>query len=510
MSCNQNIPQSLSEQVVRSSLWSFGLQLFSRGMGLARTMILARLLAPAEFGIIGAAMLVISGLDVLSQTGVNPYLVQRRGCTENHLNTAWTLSILRGLGLAVLTIAASSVAAEMLNSAQSAPVLQIVALSGLFLSFGNVGIISFQKDLRFDRQFLYESIPAALDLAVSVILAFHLGNVWALVWGGMAGNAARFILSYVLHPYRPRFVFNRSCAGEITRYGKWIWSAGILMFLVTQGDGLVVVKMLGVSALGLYQIAFLIANLPATEITNSLYQVALPTYAKLQDHIEGLRKAFLGILRLTLFIAIPMAFGIAVLAVDITRIVLGERWVTMAPAMMILTAASVVRLIPATARPLYQGIGKPQIDTRLQFASLAVLALSICPLTGSYGIEGTAFAVLLSVIPRAAGYLHGCARILEIRVKQLAGIILIPVLNAALMTILVAATRHAMPSVGSWQLGALILEGMAGYALLACLAERYFHYGMLALIEAYIPWRVPGVSAFRGWILKPTRPGISR
>jgi lipopolysaccharide exporter len=163
MSCNQNIPQSLSEQVVRSSLWSFGLQLFSRGMGLARTMILARLLAPAEFGIIGAAMLVIS------------------------------------------------VAAEMLNSAQSAPVLQIVALSGLFLSFGNVGIISFQKDLRFDRQFLYESIPASLDLAVSVILAFHLGNVWALVWGGMAGNAARFILSYVLHPYRPRFVFSRSC-----------------------------------------------------------------------------------------------------------------------------------------------------------------------------------------------------------------------------------------------------------------------------------------------------------
>jgi O-antigen/teichoic acid export membrane protein len=122
--------------------------------------------------------------------------------------------------------------------------------------------------------------------SVSITLAFTLRNVWALVWGGLAASFVRLFMSYLIHPYRPRLSLARKELQELFGFGKWLLGSGVLVFLVTQGDDLFVGKVLGPAALGLYQMAYLISNLPATEISRTMAQVAFPAYSKLQ-HSSG-------------------------------------------------------------------------------------------------------------------------------------------------------------------------------------------------------------------------------
>jgi O-antigen/teichoic acid export membrane protein len=146
-------------------------------------------------------------------------------------------------------------------------------------------------------------------------------------------------MSYLIHPYRPRLSLARKELQELFGFGKWLLGSGVLVFLVTQGDDLFVGKVLGPAALGLYQMAYLISNLPATEISRTMAQVAFPAYSKLQDDLPKLKDSYLKALHLTAFFSIPLAMGIFVLAPDFTKVFMGEKWMPMVPAIKVLAFA---------------------------------------------------------------------------------------------------------------------------------------------------------------------------
>ena len=122
-------------------------------------------------------------------------------------------------------------------------------------------------------------------------------------------------------------------------------------------------KLLGVTALGFYQLAYRISNMPATEITHVISRVTFPAYSKLQDDIPKLREAYLKVLQITAFLSFPIAGLIFVLAPDFTKIFLGEKWMPMVPAMQVLVFAGLSRAIAATAGYIFYAVGKPKIDT---------------------------------------------------------------------------------------------------------------------------------------------------
>ena len=278
--------ESLSKKVVRGGMWVFALRFTSRGLGFVRTIILARLLAPEDFGLLGIAMLAIATLESFSQTGFQAALIQKKENVDSYLDTAWTVSAIRGIVLFLILFLFAPVVAKFFNSPQATLVIKVIAVSMLLSGFRNIGIIFFQKDLEFNKQFTYEFSAALTDVAISISLAFILRNVWALVWGGLAGHFIRFIMSYILRPYRPHVSFKKSEFKELFGFGKWVLGSSILGFLIIQGDDIFVGKMLGVTALGLYQMAYLISNLPATEITHVISQVTFPAYSRLQYNLQ--------------------------------------------------------------------------------------------------------------------------------------------------------------------------------------------------------------------------------
>ena len=391
-----NSIEPLSKRVVRGGIWVFALRITNRGLGFIRTIILARLLAPHDFDLLGIAMLAIATLENFSQTGFQAALIQKKENIESYLDTAWTISAIRGIILFLILFLSAPLISKFFNSPQATLIIRIISVNTLLSGFRNIGILFFQKELEFNKKFFYELTSTLVNLSVAIVLAFILRNVWALVWGGLAASFVRFFMSYTLHSYRPRIRFEKEKFQDLFGFGRWVLGSSILGFLITQGDDIFIGKMIGVTTLAFYQMAYMLSNLPATEITHVISQVTFPAYSKLQKELPKLRKAYLEVLQLTAFVSIPLAGGIFILAPDFTRIFLSEKWMPMVPALQVLALWGIIRSIGATTGPVFQSTGKPEVLTKLQFVVLILLVILIFPLTMQWGILGTSLAVVIS------------------------------------------------------------------------------------------------------------------
>ena len=387
--------ETLSQKVARSGFWVFFLRIVNLGFSLIRLIILARILSPSDFGLMGVALLTMSTLETFSQTGFQAALIQKKEDIQSYLNSAWTVLILRGFVLFVILYFIAPYAAIFFSAPEAKPIIRVIGFSILFQAFANIGITYFKKELEFNKEFIYQLAGTLADFIVAISAVLILRNVWALVLGLLAGNITRCFVSYLIHPYRPRLNFNLEKIKELFGFGKWILGSSILIFLITQGDDIFVGKLLGATALGFYQLAYRISNTPATEITHIISQVTFPTYSKLQDNIPKLREAYLKVLQFTAFLSFPMAGLIFILAPDFTKIFLGEKWIPMVSAMQVFCVLGALRSIAAASGSIFLATGRPDIEAKLPAAQLALLAILIYPLTTKWGITGTAISVVI-------------------------------------------------------------------------------------------------------------------
>ena len=225
--------EPLSRRVIKGGTWVLGLRFSCRVLSFIRTIILARLLAPEDFGLLGIAMLSIAFLDTFSMTGFETALIQKDKNIDSYLDTAWTVSAIRGIILFIVLFFSSPLISNFFNSPDASLVIKVIAISTLINGFKNLGIVFFQKELEFHKQYILEITATLTNLIVAIILAFILRNVWALVWSGLAANFARLILSYKLHSYRPKIKFEEEKFKELFGFGKWVLGSSIVILLAS-------------------------------------------------------------------------------------------------------------------------------------------------------------------------------------------------------------------------------------------------------------------------------------
>lgn len=477
---------TLSQRVARGGVWVFALRITRLLLGFGSTIILARVLAPTDFGLFGIALLAMSALDTFSNVGLNAALVQKKQDISTYLNTAWTLQVIRGGLLALVLFATAPYVAAFFKTPAAKPILQVIGLSTFIQGFTNIGVIYFQKDLEFHKQFAYGFSGTLANVSIAISSVLLLRSVWALVFGLLAGDLAQLIVSYFIHPYRPRPRFNQGQFKELFDFGKWVLGSSILIYLVTQGDNILVGKLLGVAALGFYQLAYRISNMPATEITHVISQVSFPAYSKLQADIPKLKEAYLKILQLTAFLSFPVAGLIFVLAPDFTRIFLGEKWLPMVPAMQILVFAGLLRSIQATAGPVFVAIGKPIIDTQGQCLRLLVLATFIYPLTIQFGILGASLAVVASFLATTIWFGLKVINITGCRNKQFGKMIVWLLISIVPMILTSAGFRAYIDITGIWKFTVLTLSCSLSYLGFIYLFDRLSNYGIRLLVKQHL------------------------
>lgn len=396
MDTSLNQKKGLQDKVITGSAWVFSFRVIHLTFSIIKLIILARILAPNDFGLFGIAMVTLATLEQFTQTGFKEALVQKNKDINIFLDAAWTVIIVRGVILFIALFIIAPYVAGFFHAQEAGSVIRVIGFSYLIESCANIGVIYFQKELEFKKQFTYQITGTIGDFFVSIIAALLLRNVWAIVLGLLAGNVIRLMMSYIIHPYKPNLSFNLEKIRELFGFGKWVFGSSFFLFLLTQGDDLFVGKLLGASMLGLYQMAYKFSNIPATQVTHVISQVTFPAYSKMQENQAKLRDSYLKVMQVTVFVTFPIAGLIFILSTDFTNLFIGQKWVPMIPAMKVLCFYGITRSFGATAGPLFHGIGKPEILTRISGFQLIILIVLIYPFTQKLGILGTSISVVLS------------------------------------------------------------------------------------------------------------------
>lgn len=472
---------SLSQRVVHGGVWVFGIRIVSRGFSLIRTIVLARLLAPNDFGLFGIAMLTLSGLERFSKTGFDQALVQKKEETETFLDTAWTVQVIRGFLLGGILVVGAPLVGLFFGEPRVILIVRVLGAAVALKSLRNIGVIYFRKDLEFHKQFVYEFSSAFADLMVALSLAFIFRSVWALIFGLLAKNITKFLISYYIHSYKPSLRFEWKKAQNLFSFGVWIFLSGLLGFLVTQGDDIFVGKFLSTSALGLYQLAYRISNLPPREITGTITRVIFPSYSKIQDSTEKMRELFFQVIKAVSSLVFPFSFAIFLLIPTFTNLILGEKWLKMVPAVQVLSFYGLSIALISTIGPLLWGTGKPEESFQMNLLRTVVLAITIYPLTKYFGIVGTSIATLLAVTSNFPIFLFKIRRKLNIGIKQIWSETYSLVISSLGMSLVISLIIVFHPVNSMSLLLLTIFAGFASYLFFNFLFWRYLKVGLFCV-----------------------------
>ena len=225
----------LNRRMANGAAWMVLLRFVERGIGVVSTIILARMLVPADFGVVAMAMSVYGALEIMTSFSFDLALIQNRKATDAHYDTAWTFNVLFGLFLLLGLLALAWPTAEFYADARVGPVMMWLGVAALVRGFENIGVIQFQRDLNLVQEFKLGLARKVVGFMVTISFALAWQSYWALIAGIMAQRVTGLVMSYVLHPYRPRF--SLAAKGELLEFTKWLALNNVVLFIVHRANG---------------------------------------------------------------------------------------------------------------------------------------------------------------------------------------------------------------------------------------------------------------------------------
>ncbi len=456
---------SVKQKFLRGSLWLGLGSILLRFMELFRSIILARLLLPEIFGLMGILSLLREGIEQFTQMGFGDAIIYRKSEIDECINTAWILNIIRGLLLFVLLYFLSPLVSSFYGEDVLNIGIKVLAIVFIFNGFSNTYMILYRKNIDFKKIAILNLVSQFIGIVAVIILAYYLRNIWALLFGTLFSSLAQMLLSYWIAEKKPKLSFDKKLAWEMFHYSKYLTGAGILVFLITRLDDGLVGKVLGMEELGFYINAYFFANLPATHITAILAPLIFPTYSYYNEDQEKLNQLFLRVLKVVSIVTIPASFGVLALSDEIASVLLGDIWLPMVPALKILVFFGLFRAIGACTGPLFKAMGKPRVIFWILFWKLIIIAVIIYPLTTHYGILGTAIAV---TIPMALEQIYLYAlikRMTGIMIRTLLAQLVKPLVFAVMMYSLIMLLKTVLPLTNIPLFFIYVLFGMSIYAI---------------------------------------------
>jgi PST family polysaccharide transporter/lipopolysaccharide exporter len=462
--------EGLIEQTVKSGVWVGMMNVSERGFELLLLVILAGLLPPRAFGLMGIALLTLASLKKFSNLGLQAALIQaEKDNVDDELNTMWTMETIRGAFIGGCLFLGAPAIAGLFNKPSAVGVLRVIAFSPLVVGLRNPAVVYFRKSMDFHKQFVYRVGGAATYFTVGVAYALYEPTAYALAAGYLAGDATKFVISYLAHDFRPWPSFDFDIAKQRLGFGKWITANSILYFLYSKGDDAFVGWALVASALGFYQLAYRLSNAPATEITHTISSVTFSAYSKVQNEVEKLRNGYLQTLRMTTFVSFPAAVGIAAIAPTFIEAFFSPEWRPMIQPMQLLAFYGLVRSMGATMGPVFKAVGRPDFIAKLSSLRVVLLALLIYPATMTYGIEGVAGLILgVYLFPMLPLDMYIMSRIIETPMFRMLREVSYQLgASLAMGTAVVAVQRSVDLGSALLEFGLLVIVGVVVYGTLA-------------------------------------------
>ncbi|MDO9504991.1 oligosaccharide flippase family protein [Hydrogenophaga sp.] len=315
--------------LIKGAAWSLATRWGIRLVGFLNTVVMARLVLPEDYGIVAMAFLVVGLVQSLLDFSAATALIRKDKVSRDEIDSAWTLRGIQGVLMAGVMMLATPVAAFYFSDTRVTTILYVfsacVALSG----FSNIGLTLAQKQFNFSLEFRYQLYSKLLSVFMTILAGWWFRDYRALVIGIACGYLGGALLSYWMHPYRPRW--NTTEIKSIWLVTRWLMLANIAGFVLRKGDELVAARIGSTSEFGLYNVGSDLGQMPTGEVGPAVLKSFLPVLASMNETAADINATVLKTLRVVATLTLPLGFGLAAVASPATLLILGSAWTGAAP-----------------------------------------------------------------------------------------------------------------------------------------------------------------------------------
>lgn len=387
---------SLKIKSLRAGIWTILGKGSNDLLRLISSLILTRILYPEAFGLMATGLVIITMVQLFSDTGVKVSLIQNpKGDNPNYLNSAWIISIIRSTFLFIFVLSLSIPIANFYNQPELKYILGIMSVGILINGFENPALAIIIKKLRAEKQVIYELGTQILGFITTLILAYLLRSVIALAIGYLLLSVYRVIGSYIVESYRPRLIWNKEAGSALFHFGKYIFLNTLITWTTMNADRLIIGKALNMEALGIYSIGLNIGIIIEMLFVQILNQSYFPALSSVSTDLNRAQRMFRRTSTLVVGLSIPILTVISLFSKEIISILYDPRYAMASIALTWISLRGIFRIISIIQGQTLIALGKPSMETISMFIGMVLLAIIMPYGAHNYGLEGVAIAAFV-------------------------------------------------------------------------------------------------------------------
>lgn len=381
------IPLSESRNTRSQLYWNTLVRVPAQVINFAISLLVARMLMPRDFGIMGITMMLIGYANLFTNFGFAEAIIQKNIRDRKTLNSIFTFNLFVSSLLAICFFLAAGIIADFFHTPECKEVIRVMSIVFIVTSLPIVPGAVLRRDMDFKAVSIFDLIQAVLMSVATLLLAYKGLGYWALVYGQLVPLAVVSVLLCVKVGYFPFIYYNHSLMGDIYNFGGWNFFRVQLLFLSQHVDRFIIGKWMGPTPLGYYDKAMSLGQTPNQYITMNINSVMFSSFSLDKGYISRLQNSFLRSITLISCIMFPIYFGLIVIAPYFVDSILGLKWSPMIMPFQIIMAGLVIKSLGGITASLNVGIGKYREHT-VRFLWSFILFLILCVLFLRKGIVG--------------------------------------------------------------------------------------------------------------------------
>ncbi|WP_340817866.1 lipopolysaccharide biosynthesis protein [Methanolobus sp. WCC4] len=434
---------SLKQLTITNLKISAGMSVFSKVLGMLTSVVLARLLLPSDFGIITIVYIFLGAMNLFTELGFGSAVIHRKEKIEEALGTSFTINLIISVFLFFIIFFAAPYLASFYDEPVITNVLRVLGIGIIFSAFQFVPSVYFRKNLQFGKTAIPAFVSGLTNTIVAIILAYSGFGVWSLVYGSLASTFVNVVMLLIMCPCKPKLTFDMDIGKELFVFGKYLFAANIIIFINLHIDDAIGGKLLGITALGYYYLAYRWGTF-AERIIGITEKVMFPTYAKIQDDLPKMRKGYLGVLKYVSIMTFPISIGLFAIAPEFVTVVLGEKWVPSIIPMQILCFFGLFSTIASTTGSVFTAAGKPKFVRDISSLMTVLIIVLIYPMSIYYGIIGLSLTVTIGAILSAIIASYYLLKVLDLDFLQYISAIKYSIVASSIALIATVAIKYAL------------------------------------------------------------------
>lgn len=392
----------LKKQAIHAAKWSSITEIIAKLIAPITNMILARILVPEVFGVVATINMVISFADMFTDSGFQKYIVQHEFKSENDKINSINVAFWTNLMISIVLWITISIFSENIAILLGSPGLgRVIVFAGVQLpvtSFSSIQMAIYKRDFDYKTLFKIRIISVLIPFVVTIPLAYIGLGYWALIIGSTCGILVNSIILTVKSSWKPKLFYNINILKEMFSFSIWTLIETISIWISAWVDAFIIGSVLNSYYLGLYKTSVSTVNSIMTIIVGTITPILFATLSRLQNDIKEFNKVYLSIQKATAYLIIPMGAGMLIYSDFITRILLGEKWMSASKFIGVWAIVNAFKIILGDfCSEYYRAKGKPKVSLLVQVIFLIIYTL-VCSITAKYNLSSLIYVCLVGRI----------------------------------------------------------------------------------------------------------------